>query len=736
MVPEPTELDKNWNYVQEGIHKLTRILDGKPEQFTTEHYIMLYTTVYNLCTHKSFNEYSMRLYDKFKESFEVYIDSTVLSSLIDKQEEFMLRELAKRWNNHKIMVRWMSRFFNYLDRYFVTKNSLPTLNDAGLTCFRDLVYRQVCGKATDAVLLLINKEREGEQIDRALLKNVLGLFVDMGIGEIDFYIEDFEGRMIDDTGAYYSRKASKWILNYSCPQYMIKAEECLKKETDRVLHYLHTDTEPKLIEKVQHELLVVYANQLFEMEHSGCRALLRDEKVEDLSRIYRLFLNIPQGLEPVATAFKQYITAEGKLLVQQAEDAASNQTANGGAQEQVLIRKIMELHDKYEAYVNDCFQNHTLFHKGMKEAFEVFCNKTVAGCSGAEILATFCDNTLKKGGSEKLSDEAIEETLEKIVKLLEYISDKDLFAEFHRKKLARRLIFERSAGEDYERNILTKLKQLYGGQFTSKMEGMVTDITLAEDNQNSFEEYLGSNPQIKCGFDMTVNVLTTGFWPTYKSSDLILPLEMARGVEVFKSFYNRKANSRKLTWIFSLGTCHLNGRFEQKTIELVVSTYQAAILMLFNEADRLNYADIIAQTNFTDGDLVRLLQSLSCAKYKILNKETNTKTVSRTENFEFNHKFTDRLRRIKIPLPPVDEGKKIIEDVNKGRGFAVDAAIVRIMKSRKVLNHQQLTLETVAQLRHMFKPDVKVIKKRIEDLITRDYLERDEDDPNVFRYLA
>ena len=52
--------------------------------------------------------------------------------------------------------------------------------------------------------------------------------------------------------------------------------------------------------------------------------------------------------------------------------------------------------------------------QALKEAFEIFCNKGVAGSSSAELLATFCDNILKKGGSEKLSDEAIEETLEKV----------------------------------------------------------------------------------------------------------------------------------------------------------------------------------------------------------------------------------------------------------------------------------------------------------------------------------
>lgn len=74
-----------------------------------------------------------------------------------------------------------------------------------------------------------------------------------------------------------------------------------------------------------------------------------------------------------------------------------------------------------------------------------------------------------QGGSEKLTDEAIEETLEKVVKLLAYISDKDLFAEFYRKKLARRLLNDRSSSDEHERSILSRLKQQCGAQFTSKV---------------------------------------------------------------------------------------------------------------------------------------------------------------------------------------------------------------------------------------------------------------------------
>ncbi|KAE8686122.1 Cullin-1 [Hibiscus syriacus] len=617
------ELDQGWDYMHKGITKLKSILEGLPEPpFSSEEYMMLYTTIYNMCTQKPPHDFSQQLYD-----------------------------------------------------------------NGMITSYQ------------------IDKEREGEQIDRALLKNVLDIFVEIGMGQMDRYEDDFERAMLQDTGAYYSRKASSWIEEDSCPDYMLKSEECLKKERDRVSHYLHSSSETKLSEKVQHELLVVYANRLLEKEYSGCRALLRDDKVTPWSN---------------------------RLKMRQ----IARLTSSSGTQEQVLIRKIIELHDKYMAYVTDCFQNHTLFHKALKEAFEVFCNKTVTGSSSAELLATFCDNILKKGGSEKLSDEAIEETLEKVVKLLAYISDKDLFAEFYRKKLARRLLFDRSANDDHERSILTKLKQQCGGQFTSKMEGMVTDLTLARENQASFEDYLRNNAAAHPGIDLTVTVLTTGFWPSYKSFDLNLPAEMVKCVEVFKGFYETKTKHRKLTWIYSLGTCHINGKFDQKNIELIVSTYQAAVLLLFNSSDRLSYSEIMAQLNLTHDDLVRLLHSLSCAKYKILSKEPNTKTISQSDYFECNSKFTDKLRRIKIPLPPVDERKKVVEDVDKDRRYAIDAAIVRIMKSRKVLGHQQLVSECVEQLSRMFKPDIKAIKKRMEDLITRDYLERDKENPNTFRYLA
>lgn len=741
--------EERWVSMEDGITKLKNILEGRPESpFHTKDYMLLYTAIYDLCASKATEACAQMAYERYRECFADYVTSEVLPSLTTKLEtsgEFLLRELVQRWANHKVMIRWLSRFFQYLDRFYVPRRGVPTLKCAGIICFKELVYDELKGKTRDALLFMIEREREGEQINHSLLKNVLDMFVELGQGDmgtydgeaLHLYEEDFEADMLQHTSAYYSRKATIWLAEDSCPEYMLKAEDRLKREKERVSHYLHSSTEPKLLKNAEFELLSVYAHQLLEKEHSGCRALLRDDKVQDLSMMYRLFSRIPEheGLELISNIFREHVTAEGIALVKQADDAASSRKAEKreivGLQEHAFVRKVLDLHGKYLAYVLDSFQEHTLFHKAFKESFEDFCNKIVAGCSTAELLAAFLDNLFKK---EKLSDDEVEETMDKVVKLLVYIHDKDLFAEFYRKKLARRLLFEKTSNNDHERSFLSKLKQQCGTQFTSKMEGMITDLTLARETQTSFLEHLaGARPG---GVDLSVTVLTTGFWPSYKSFDINLPAEMVKCVESFKQFYTTKTNHRKLTWIYSLGSANILGKFEPKTIEMIVSTYQASALLLFNASEILSYSEIATQLNLSDDDVIRLLHSLSCAKYKILTKVPSNKTISPTDYFEFNRKFTDKMRRIKVPLPPVDERKKVAEDVDKDRRYAIDAAIVRIMKSRNVLDHQKLVVECVEQLSKMFKPDIKSIKRRIEDLITRDYLERDEDNPNLFKYLA
>lgn len=74
--------------------------------------------------------------------------------------------------------------------------------------------------------------------------------------------------------------------------------------------------------------------------------------------------------------------------------------------------------------------------------------------------------------------------------------------------------------------------------------------------------------------------------------------------------------------------------------------------------------------------------------------------------------------------------------VEEDRKPLIEAAVVRIMKARRVLDHNSIITEVTRQLNARFAPTPAVIKKRIESLIDREFLERDPSDRRLYRYMA
>lgn len=119
-----------------------------------------------------------------------------------------------------------------------------------------------------------------------------------------------------------------------------------------------------------------------------------------------------------------------------------------------------------------------------------------------------------------------------------------------------------------------------------------------------------------------------------------------------------------------------------------------------------------------DKQLIRTLQSLACAKYRVLQKKTKGKDIFPTDNFRVNRHFSEPKFRIKINQIQLKETKEekeeTFERVAQDRQYETQAAIIRIMKSRKKLRHNDLIQMTIDQTKNRGKLDVPEIKKQIE----------------------
>lgn len=684
-----------------------------------------------MCTQRSPYNWSRELYQRHGETIERYLTSTVLPALRDKTGQggtILLTELQHRWINHQIMNKWLKKFFTYLDRYYVKHHSLPTLSQAGLRCFRTHVYDEMKGEATEAILQLINDERDGKIIDKSLIKSIVELYENMGMGSLDAYNADLEEPLLQSTREFYAKKREEWI-NDSTPDYLIKAEAALEEERNRVADYLNSSTESKILKVVEEELLERTEKVLLEKESSGARALLQNDKSEDLQRMFRLFQRLENGLHPIAEIVQKFITNMGLDVV-----ARRKARLDGGEKDKnddpKFVKSLIELHEKYLAVVKRDFSGHSLFQKALKDAFVELINKNVGQFTNAELMSTFCDRILKSGG-EKLSEAEVEESLDRIVQLFSYLTDKDLFAEIYRNQLAKRLLNQRSTSDDAEKLMIAKLKVQCGTQFTSKMEGMLSDLAVGSQQRTEFDEYL---QKFDIKLDFSVQVLTTGFWPTYKSPEVTLSEEMAKCMKVFKDWHENKHSKRKLQWVFTQGNATVRGTFGKKSYDLQVSTLQAIALEAMSGGETLSFGELAQRLNLEEALLKPLLHSLSCGKFKVINKTPAGNKINTTDKFTANAKFSSNMRKIRIPMASLDSSfntKKVEED----RTIAIEAAIVRIMKARKTLQHQQLLSEVLSQLA-FFNPNPRVVKKRIEALIDREYLERSADNPGVYNYLA
>ncbi|KAI5414623.1 hypothetical protein KIW84_040198 [Lathyrus oleraceus] len=173
-------LEEGCDYLQKGITKLLNILEGFPEpNFTPEHHILLYTTVYNMCYQRAPQDYARKLYDMYKETCAEYIISKVLPFMREKKDDLLLRELLRRWSNYIAMTKRLSKFFCPLEKRDIPRLKVPSLEETSFLSFYHLVYEEMNKEIMDAVFAMVDRERAGEHVDQTFALNTLDLYLEL-----------------------------------------------------------------------------------------------------------------------------------------------------------------------------------------------------------------------------------------------------------------------------------------------------------------------------------------------------------------------------------------------------------------------------------------------------------------------------------------------------------------------------------------------------------------------------
>lgn len=110
---------------------------------------------------------------------------------------------------------------------------------------------------------------------------------------------------------------------------------------------------------------------------------------------------------------------------------------------------------------------------------------------------------------------------------------------------------------------------------------MFNDMDTANDEMTAFRR--SQQEERKGRFEFEVNVLSAASWPTYPDVPVRIPANIARSINKFETFYHNKHTGRKLTWKHQLAHCQLTANFPLGKKNLVVSSFQAIVLLLFND---------------------------------------------------------------------------------------------------------------------------------------------------------
>ena len=427
---------------------------------------------------------------------------------------------------------------------------------------------------------------------------------------------------------------------------------------------------------------------------------------------------------------------------------------------QRFVEALQQINDRLNQLLSQVFggASPVIDRPSEKAVRAVLDHIVVAHDRCAEHFSAYIDRQLRA----HMDDTALTASCQMVMTLVKRLRDKDVFEWACTHHLSDRAqAGPRSLNLEQERLVLRLIRVECGETITTKMERMLEGLEKSEEAMVAFNAARHADPQRYGTYaDLHALTLASGSWPLSAGASLDLPPALRQCVDCFSTFYTAHYRGRRLNFLTRSGTVELRMVVNGKGHDLTLPTPLAAVLVLFPANESMSTASVANDLGVPECDVVSWVAALtrpvapkgeSLLKYvngtcgSVPGVTPNTNTV-----VQFNANFRSRNLRVKLlagwaaarpqgataaggATPTTASTPPELEDE---RMRHVDAAIVRIMKSRRVLKHADLIQQTIMMLQPRFLPTSGFIKRRIDLLITGEFLERASDNtPDVYRYL-
>ncbi|XP_073190545.1 cullin-2 isoform X3 [Lepidochelys kempii] len=690
--PRVVDFDETWNKLLTTI-KAVVMLDYVERATWNDRF----SDIYALCV--AYPEpLGERLYTETKFFLENHVRH--LHKRVLESEEQVLVMYHRYWEEYSKGADYMDCLYRYLNTQFIKKNKLTEadlqygyggvdiseplmeIGELALDMWRKLMIEPLQAILIRMLLREIKNDRCGEDPNQKVIHGVINSFVHVEQYKkkfpLKFYQEIFECPFLNETGEYYKQEASNLLQESNCSQYMEKVLGRLKDEEMRCRKYLHPSSYGKVIHECQQRMVADHLQFL----HAECHNIIRQEKRSDMANMYTLLRAVSSGLPHMIQELQNHIHDEGLR-------ATSNLSQENMPTQ--FVESVLEVHSKFVQLINTVLNGDQHFMSALDKALTSVVNyrEPKSICKAPELLAKYCDNLLKKS-AKGMTENEVEDKLTSFITVFKYIDDKDVFQKFYARMLAKRLIHGLSMSMDSEEAMINKLK--------------------------------------------------AGAWPLTQapSSTFAIPQELEKSVQMFELFYSQHFSGRKLTWLHYLCTGEVKMNYLCKPYVAMVTTYQMAVLLAFNNSETVSYKELQDSTQMNEKELTKTIKSL--LDVKMINHDLDKEDIEAESTFSLNMNFSSKRTKFKITTSMQKDTPQEMEQtrsaVDEDRKMYLQAAIVRIMKARKVLRHNALIQEVISQSRARFNPSISMIKKCIEVLIDKQYIERSQASADEYSYVA